>query len=207
MEMARPDIFMYTVKYDDGFAPNPFHGVCSLATCKPDIRRSANLGDLVIGKAAAPNGRRLVLVMEVDEILTFDEYWHDPRYQCKRPRINGSLMMACGDNIYHRAAADGPWVQAHSYHSKRDGTEEPEHIKHDTGRAQQVLLSRRFKYFGGNGPDLPNLHDLTITEPIRNMRRHFSERDYRTLMTWLGSLKGQGPLYEPSDWQNLQGRE
>lgn len=85
MEMARPDIFMYTVKYDDGFAPNPFHGVCSLATCKPDIRRSANPGDLVIGKAAAPNGRRLVFAMEVDEILTFDEYWHDPPISAKDP--------------------------------------------------------------------------------------------------------------------------
>ena len=80
------------------------------------------------------------------------------------------------------------------------GPKNRNHIKHDTGRTQQVLLSRRFKYFGSNGPDLPNLRDLTITEPIRNKRRHFSERDYRALMEWLGSLKGKGPLYEPSDW-------
>ena len=204
MATGQPDVFVYTVKYDDGFAPNPFHGVCSLSTCKPDIRKAAKLGDIIIGKAAAPDGHRLVFAMEVDEILTYDKYWRDPRYQCKKPRINGSLMMACGDNIYHRALADGIWIQAHSYHSKRDGTEEPEHIKHDTGRTQQVLLSREFKYFGSNGLDLPKLRDQTITEPIRNMRRHFSERDYETLIRWLGALKGRGLLYEPSDWRKLQ---
>lgn len=204
MTTAQPDVFMYTVKYDDGFAPNPFHGVCSLATCKPDIRKAAKSGNVIIGKAPAPNSRRLVFVMEVDEVLTYDEYWREPRYQCKKPRINGSLMLACGDNIYHRPTPDGKWSQAHSYHSKRDGTEEPEHIKHDTDRTQRVLLSRDFKYFGGNGPVLPELRDQTITEPIRNMRRHFSERDYTTLMRWLGTLKGRGLLYEPSDWRKLQ---
>ena len=204
MATAQPDVFIYTVKYDDGFAPNPFHGVCSLATCKPDIRKAAQLGDIIIGKAAAPNGHRLVFAMEVDEIFTYDKYWHDPRYQCKKPRINGSLMMACGDNIYHRLTPEGKWIQAHSYHSKRDGTEEPEHIKHDTGRTQQILLSREFKYFGSNGPGLPKLRDQPITEPIRNMRRHFSERDYETLIRWLGALKGRGLLYEPSDWRKLQ---
>ena len=77
MATAQPDVFIYTVKYDDGFAPNPFHGVCSLATCKPDIRKAAKLGEIIIGKAAAPNGHRLVFAMEVDEILTYDEYWRD----------------------------------------------------------------------------------------------------------------------------------
>ena len=72
MATGQPDVFVYTVKYDDGFAPNPFHGVCSLSTCKPDIRKAAQLGDIIIGKAAAPNGHRLVFAMEVDEILTYD---------------------------------------------------------------------------------------------------------------------------------------
>ena len=34
--MAR--IYSYVVRYDSGFAPNPFYGYCTLATCKPDIR-------------------------------------------------------------------------------------------------------------------------------------------------------------------------
>ncbi len=28
----------YVIPYDSGFAPNPFHGICTLTTCKPDIR-------------------------------------------------------------------------------------------------------------------------------------------------------------------------
>ena len=200
MAPTTPSIFMYTVRYDDGFAPNPFHGVCSLATCKPDIRKAARLGDIVIGKAAAPDGKRTVFVMEVGEILKYDDYWCDPRYQRKKPQINGSLMMACGDNIYHRLIPDGKWIQAHSYHSKRDGTEEPDHIQHDTGRTERVLLSRQFKYFGMNGPDLPNLHGIPVAEPIRNMRRNFSDRDHQMLMQWLRTLGGRGQMYEPSDW-------
>lgn len=30
--------FCYVIPYDTGFAPNPFHGLCTLATCKPQIR-------------------------------------------------------------------------------------------------------------------------------------------------------------------------
>lgn len=32
-------LFSYIVRWDHGFAPNPFHGICSLATCKPGIRK------------------------------------------------------------------------------------------------------------------------------------------------------------------------
>jgi hypothetical protein len=34
-------LFTYTIPYDDGAAPNPFHGICTLAICKPSIRRVA----------------------------------------------------------------------------------------------------------------------------------------------------------------------
>ena len=34
---------------DYGFAPNPFFGFCTLANCKPKIRKSANVGDWIIG--------------------------------------------------------------------------------------------------------------------------------------------------------------
>ncbi|MFH1865797.1 MAG: hypothetical protein ABIK85_07930, partial [Candidatus Eisenbacteria bacterium] len=37
-------LFSYIVARDYGFAPNPFCGVCTLATCKPKIRESASVG-------------------------------------------------------------------------------------------------------------------------------------------------------------------
>ncbi len=48
--MAR--IYSYVVRYDSGFAPNPFYGYCTLATCKPDIRRGAEVGDWVVGSGS-----------------------------------------------------------------------------------------------------------------------------------------------------------
>ena len=42
-------VFSYVVMHDSGFAPNPFHGHCTLACCKPKIRSQAKAGDIVIG--------------------------------------------------------------------------------------------------------------------------------------------------------------
>ena len=44
-----PRIYSYKLSRDYGFAPNPFHGICTLATCKPQIRKGAQVGDLIIG--------------------------------------------------------------------------------------------------------------------------------------------------------------
>lgn len=33
--------FCYVIPFDSGFAPNPFHNICTLATCKPKMRLSA----------------------------------------------------------------------------------------------------------------------------------------------------------------------
>ena len=42
-------IYSYIVKRDYGFAPNPFYGYCTLATCKPVIRKHAEIGDIIQG--------------------------------------------------------------------------------------------------------------------------------------------------------------
>ena len=45
-----PRLFSYTIPIDDGAAPNPFHGMCTLAICKPGIRRVAKKGDWIAGR-------------------------------------------------------------------------------------------------------------------------------------------------------------
>ena len=42
-------LFSYILARDFGFAPNPFYSICSLATCKPIIRKKAQIGDWIIG--------------------------------------------------------------------------------------------------------------------------------------------------------------
>ena len=84
-------LYSYIVARDYGFAPNPFYGTCSLATCKPLIRRKANIDDWVVGTGAADNGLtgHLVYAMKVTETMTFDDYFADPRFHEKNPNVAG----------------------------------------------------------------------------------------------------------------------
>lgn len=66
-------LFTYKVIYDAGSAPNPYHGICTLALCKPAIRRVAKVGDLIAGFESG-NGGRLVYCMQVTEVLTWAQY-------------------------------------------------------------------------------------------------------------------------------------
>src|SRR5690606_8959470 len=42
-------LYSYVLRHDDGEAPNPYRGTCTLTICKPDIRRTAEVGDWVVG--------------------------------------------------------------------------------------------------------------------------------------------------------------
>jgi hypothetical protein len=143
-----PRLYSYVVRRDYGFAPNPFHGWCTLATCKPQVRSTAKPGDWVLGTGSKAYGLdgRVIYAMRVIEVCTFDEYWADPRFACKRPQLRGSLKQAYGDNIYHRGP-DGAWRQADSHHSLENGAPNPRNVAHDTG-VDRVLLSQRFVYYG-----------------------------------------------------------
>ncbi|HAT2715113.1 TPA: hypothetical protein I8303_003898, partial [Aeromonas hydrophila] len=81
--MAR--VHSYVVRYDSGFAPNPFYEYCTLATCKPNIRKGADIGDWVVGSGSndrsVRRGGYLVYAMQVTETMTFDEYGADPRFE------------------------------------------------------------------------------------------------------------------------------
>lgn len=147
-------VYSYVIVRDFGFAPNPFHGLCTLATCKPNIRAGAQVGDWVVATGSKSKGLagKLVYAMQVAEALTFDAYWSDPRFACKRPVLNGSLKQLYGDNIYHRGKRG--WVQADSHHSLEGGEPNPINIEHDT-KTDRVLVGQRFVYFGGKPVPLP----------------------------------------------------
>jgi hypothetical protein len=74
-----PRLFTYIIPVDDGAAPNPFRGMCTLAICKPGIRRVAVKDDWVagVGSGNAPSGDlrgRLVYAMRVEEVVSLEEY-------------------------------------------------------------------------------------------------------------------------------------
>jgi len=148
-------LYSYIVARDFGFAPNPFFGFCTLATCKPKIRAGASIGDWIIGtgaKSVYDLAGRLIYAMQVGEILDFDTYWNDPRFLRKRPNLNGSLKVMYGDNIYRRLGKK--WIQADSHHSLESGRPNEANIAWDTG-VDRVLVSTTFVFWGNAAPTIP----------------------------------------------------
>lgn len=182
------NVFLYVVDRDFGFAPNPFHGICSLATCKPRIRNSASIGDWVIGMG----GRNLnatgkcIFAMKVTSKITFNEYWESPIYKDKKPVRNGSKRMVVGDNIYHCDTTTGVWSQAFSHHSHSDGSLNEYNRDRDT-KSSNVLLSTHFYYFGSAAPLLPHtiLNSLKYKNGVGHRKYNIS--DANPLILWIES--------------------
>jgi hypothetical protein len=147
-------VYMYVVARDFGFAPNPFHGFCTLATCKPGIRSTSKVGDWVIGMGGSrlKATGRCVFAIRIAEKITFNEYWANPIYLDKKPIRNGSKMMMVGDNIYRRDAK-GHWHQADSHHSMADGSVNPDNLRTDT-KSRIMFLSRDIIIISAKMPPL-----------------------------------------------------
>jgi hypothetical protein len=194
----------YVLDHDFGFAPNPFYGICTLATCKPKIRHGAEVGDYIVGTGCAKRKRRgyLVYFMRVDEVTTYDAYWGDPRFQRKRPVLRGSKMQAFGDNIYHKDPGAGGWLQENSFHSLHNGHPNPLNLDHDT-KSDRVLIGSDYAYWGGGGPKIPetfrNFQGVDICSG-RGHRNRFSDELVSTFVTWLRSLNERGYVGPPLDW-------
>lgn len=179
--------YIYVVDRDFGFAPNPFFGRCTLATCKPIIRRTAQIGDWVIGVG----GTRLnatgkcIFAMQVTESVNFDQYWSSKQYIDKRPIRNGSNCKMVGDNIYRKDSGSNRWIQADSHHSLSDGRPNQKNIENDT-QTDRVLISKNFYYFGKSAPSID-----TYLRKIgyQNQRNHrvYPIDECQELFEWLKS--------------------
>ena len=146
--------------------------------------------------------------MRVTEIVGFRKYAEDPRFRQKIPYRRGSRKQSCGDNIYYRNAADTAWLQRDSFHSKEDGTLNPDHVARDTG-VDRVLVSDDFVYFGGYGPEFPaNLRDFHGLDVCKSGIGVSSFRDPEFIaqfVHWLRSLKVAGYQSAPFEWRMLRG--
>jgi Nucleotide modification associated domain 2 len=201
-----PTIYSYVVARDYGFAPNPFHGVCTLATCKPRIRKATAVGDWVIGTGSKGRKRAgfLVYAMKVEEALTFDQYWSDERFLLKRPNLHGSKKIAFGDNIYYRKGEGYDWKQLNSHHTLPDGRINKFNLNTDTS-VNRVLISRTFTYWGGHGPAVPqqfrDYNGDDIVCAARNHRSNFAPDLVRDFLAWIEPMAHEGFVGEPLDWE------
>lgn len=198
-------VFSYRVVRDYGFAPNPFHGICTLATCKPGIRASAEVGDIVVGcgsRAICLEGR-VVYAMHVTGKCGFQQYWDDPCFAAKRPFFNGNRSRAYGDNIYHRAK-DGHWIQARSHHSFADGTANEANQRQDTSK-DNVLWSNDFVYFGRAAPPIPDhlraFEGKDLFPSGRGYRKYSAPAFAEAVAKWFTALPARGCLGRPFHWK------
>lgn len=129
------------VKFDTGLAPNPFGKYCTLAVCTPN-HRGAKLvdGDWILGHGTKSEGNKLIYAMEVTEVLNFNDYFHDSRFQYKKPVINGTRREKVGDNMYYKEK--NVWRQTNTILHKGA-------TKQDT-KYPLVFISDNFYYYGIN---------------------------------------------------------
>ena len=177
-------LYSYVIAHDTGFAPNPFWGFCTLANCKPAIRRTAKVGDWVVGLSPKYDGNRIIYAMEVKEVLPYAEYFLDSRFAAKIPDYEkGQVVHKSGDNIYE-PLPDGEFRQLQSMHS--NGTEENPCTKAHDLRGKNVLISTKFYYFGSRALRRPSAFDclkvgighkcLTLEEIISSLLYFISDK-------------------------------
>ena len=191
-------LYSYIVKHDGGFAPNPFFGYCTLACCKPGIRRKAQKGDWVVGLTPKDEGNRIVYIMEVEEILDFKQYWRDPRFRLKKPSLNAGAVRMVGDNIYQPQPGGG-FRQVASVHSKPEfgNRENPGSKKRDLS-GNRVLVSRNFAYFGSRPKVLPATLKVLITG--RAYKCRFSTEVQQAFRHFVSKQPAFGLLAAPHGW-------
>ena len=199
-------IYQYVVVRDYGFAPNPFFGMCTLATCKPRIRKSAAVGDFVVGIGSKSKGRGdcLVYAMRITETMPFNKYWKDNRFRSKKPKLRGSIKQAYGDNIYFQDA-NGIWSQADSHHSHEDGSPNQKNIDRDTKNADSVLISGDYAYWGKKKISIPQAlkNDRRLGNSLNGPghRCNFSDATVKSFTAWFDQLNEKGFLGEPLNWR------
>lgn len=182
-----PSLYSYCIPYDDGAAPNPFWGVCTLVICKPAIRRSAKKGDWIAGTgskfARVGDGTtrdlsgHLVYAIKVTEKMTMKEY--DAHTRTKHPdkipdwshsdhrrRLGDSLYDFSGKNVRQRPGVHVASNQATDLSGKH------------------ALLSAQFYYFGDQAVPLPG--DLRpIAQNRQGHRRALNGPYVEKFITWI----------------------
>jgi len=177
-------LFSYVVQHDTGYAPNPYFGICTLCRCKyrKPSKKQRNIVELaerrhwVIGTGGADKGKspghgKLVYAMRVDEKLTREEYYADPRFAEKKPVKSGTYEQRRGDNKRPRT----PFER----------------------REQFALISRHFYYFGAKAIDIDKKQFPNLEKTGPAFRCDFDEKYISRFVKWLEKGHKTGKHGEP----------
>ena len=186
-------LFTYTIPVDDGAAPNPFRGMCSLAICKPGIRRVAKPDDWIagLGSKNAPSGDlsgHLVYAMRVEKVLLLKDYDQQAasNWPHRIPKVQSAdLSERLGDCIYDYSSGNA--VQRSSVHGLGNEITDLAGLN--------VLISNDFYYFGNRAIPLPNCL-LPICHQTQGHRSDSNAPYFDQFVSWLRSLNlSPGQMY------------
>ncbi len=180
-------LYSYTLRYDDGAAPNPFWGVCTLAIRKPSIRLAAEVNDWVVGLGSASLLKsdvsdHVIYAMKITSKMTLEEYdqFCKTFVSKKKPDWrNRDYRMRMGDCIYNYiAGADNPKM--------RTGIHTEENIKKDLGGIY-ALISKQYYYFGDQPVKLPDsLRQIMYT--AQGYQADANQEYVESFVNWIESL-------------------
>lgn len=172
--MPELNLYSYKMTSDTGFAPNPFWGMLTLATCKANMRRSKKVGDWIAGFTSGvlrgdPVGEeRLVYLMRVSKKVPIAEYYASSSYRSKIPNESARLhVYAVGDNIYRprvkNASNSRDFEQLLNPHHW-DGAARcgPKTSRDDDISGGHVLVGEIYAYFGRDALAIPSSVRPTI---------------------------------------------
>jgi hypothetical protein len=189
-------LYSYCLRYDDGAAPNPFWDCCTLVICKPKIRRTAQVGDWIVGLGStnSPIGDvsdGVVYAMKVTEKMTirdYDEYCQESLIQ-KIPdwQNRSDYRRRVGDCIYNYSHRESPKL--------RPSVHNDSNRERDLG-GEFALLSTHFFYFGDRPVKLPNF----LKPIIHSTQGHKSRSNqpyFEKFVEWINQFELNKLLGEP----------
>jgi len=175
----------YTLLYDDGAAPNPYGGICTLAVRKPAVRLAAEVDDWIagLGSVKSPLGDisdHLVYAMKITSKLTLKDY--DQFCKTFLPKKlpdwrNRDYRRRMGDCIYNYISGSDPKMRA-SIHTE-------ENRERDLS-GEYALLSKQFYYFGNKPVKLPD----ELRPIMHTSRGHKSESNQPFIESFVEWIEG-----------------
>lgn len=164
-------LYCYKMTHDTGFAPNPYHGVLTLATCKPKIRKNAQKEYWISGwtsnKVQGKNDefrftdatQALIYLAKVSDNPKIKDYWKE--YKKKRQpdqfdKDEKEGCKSCGNNIIPQAS-DIEYFGDNIYEpddseplgfKRHENAHHGEENKKRDLSGERVLVCKEFYYFG-----------------------------------------------------------
>jgi len=192
-------IYSYVLRFDDGAAPNPFWGTCTLTICKPIIRRNARIGDWVIGTGSKnsklKDGKKydltdsLVYAMKITKILSLEEY----DQFCKNNLTE--KIPSCNDKDWRKRLGDCIYNYSNKLPSLRKSVHNEHSIPRDL-RGVNSLLSDEFYYFG----EEPRMIPQHLTSIIKKYQGHRKIEDIdlvNDFESWINQFEKNKIYAEP----------